>query len=247
MSTISTIEQKNFLATDDDVERLAREFRDAQALGRSTAGTYLKILLAAVQVALTGKPVLRAPRGPAPVLDDILKAEHREALEAQHERLYAAVLRGAVTPDIEPGDGLKPDEARRRAIERNRRTNYARTAASTLRAYIRAGGDVRRVAVPAASKGSLAARTSPAPQAPEEAVKRRVHAAAGRLTAAVEELAQVDKAMAREALQGAMEEVAGLLSKYGGTPVTRPEQAVGQHRVLRTPVGLFWPMEHRTQ
>jgi hypothetical protein len=254
MSTIQNIEQKNFLATEDDVERMAREFRDAQVLGRGTAGTYLKILLAAIQAVLLGKPVLRAPRGPSPVMTDEAIAEQREALEATNTRLYAAVLRGAVTPDIADSEGLRPEEARRRALERNRRTNYARSAVSTLRAYLRSGGDLRRVAVPSASKGALAAQAanpSREPVSPEDAARRSVQRVTGRLTGVIENIAQEDRKLATQALQLAMDEVSQLLLKYGGAPVTKIEQAVTQHRLLRTPEGVFWPtagrVEHRTQ
>lgn len=95
------------------------------ALGKQADSTYLRVLVAAVQTALKGK-----------------RQRAETALRQAHERFYAAVLRGVGADDITPR-------------ERTRRATFARTATSTLRSFVKAGGDVRGLDVLTVTKGSL--------------------------------------------------------------------------------------------
>ncbi len=251
MSTLQAIQKANYLATEADVENLAREYVTAQHLLAGSRTTYFRILLAGTQVALAGKPVLRA-KPSASILDDQIPA-HLEAFENVNARLYAAVVRGSVTPDVADAPNLSTDEANRRASERNRRNNYARSAASTIRSYIRAGHDITRISVLTATKNSMAVANSTRSvidQSPEERLHRRVKAATSRLAGLVTDLAGMDRSAATAALQETMAQVSDLLLKYGGRPVTKPEQAVAEHKMWKGPGGVFWPttrVEHRTQ
>lgn len=243
MNTISQIEKANYLATTEDVERMAREQFDASQLQGRTNTTYFRILLASVQQALVGKPVLRAGRGQLAALDSV---KHLEAFEEVNSRLYAAVIRGTVTPDIEPVDGLSDAETQRRSQERNRRNNFARTAASAMRRYIKNGGDVRRVPVPTATKNSIVVANASTGVTDEERSRQRVKRAASRLAAVVEELAGADKKLAVEALQDSMSSVTALLARLAGKPTDKPAIAILDHRLFRTPEGVFWPVTPAT-
>lgn len=252
MNVIDTIQKANYSATDADVETLARQYQSAAESQGTTRGVYLRILLAATQVSIAEHVTLRARRGKTRVIPESDRAAQLEKFEACNTRLYAAVLRGVGGEELEDREGLKPEERRRRALERNRRTNFARSAAATLRAYIRAGGDVTALPVPTVTKGAIAKATSmpdrPA-SSPAELARRRIQRAAERLSSLVESLAGTDKARAVEALRLAMEPVTDLLRKYTGRPVTKPDQAIAEHKMLKTSVGMFWPasVEHRTQ
>jgi hypothetical protein len=54
--------------------------------------------------------------------------------------LYPFILEGCTTPDIAPSDSDDRAESRRKALERNRRSNWARTTHVALRNFIKAGG-----------------------------------------------------------------------------------------------------------
>lgn len=110
---ISSIVKAHFAASDEQIEALAAQV----VLGEQSDGTYLRVLIAHVQKRL-GKPKRGKQPSQEPVLDTI------------HEALYPAVLRG-----VGPADLDNP--------ERNRRATFARSAASTVRFYLRNGGDIR--------------------------------------------------------------------------------------------------------
>lgn len=97
------------------------------AVGKSADSTYLRVLVVAVQTALKAK-----------------RQRAATAVGVAHDRFYAAVLRGVGADDITPK-------------ERRRRATFARTAASTLRSFVRAGGDIRSLEVATVTKGSLRA------------------------------------------------------------------------------------------
>ena len=231
MNLIANIAKRHYLATPADVENLARSFQEAQDTRTNTRGTYFRVLLAAVQKDVLGKPVLRALRGPAKAMTDEDTKAHLEALEAANEPLYAAVLRGVEAPGLD-------------AKERNRRSGFARSATATIRAFIRAGGDIRRIPVPQATKNAMRDRTG-APggvaASPEDQARRRIQRAAKRLTGAVEALAQSDRALAVEAVRISMDQVNALLLKYAGRPTTNAAQAVAEHRPFKTDAGTFLP------
>jgi ElaB/YqjD/DUF883 family membrane-anchored ribosome-binding protein len=133
------IEKANYLASEHDVEALAHSRCMADDAVKRTDGAYLRILVARMQADLGDK-------GAGKIRAKEIEA-HRAKLSDIHTALYQAVLRGVTTLDIKDEDGLSPEERRARAVARNSRAVFARSAASTLSSYIKAGGDVRRLEV----------------------------------------------------------------------------------------------------
>jgi hypothetical protein len=236
MTLIAQIERKNYLATPAEVETLASE-RATASHGTATADSaYFRILLAATQNEIAGNLTLRPKRGAAPVLAPEDTAAHLKVFEALNKTYYAAVLKGSehALPDS-AGEGT--DGRNAKALARNRRTNYARTAASAIRGYIRNGHDIRRLAVPQATKAALRSATPDRAAAPEVTLER----ASARLFAKIEELGAKDESVARAILQRLMQRGAPLLSKLGVRSTTKPETAIAEMRPLKTPSGSFFP------
>jgi hypothetical protein len=220
---MKTLEKRHFVVrTDADIIELVTKHDDALTARDTARATYLKALVATTQDEL-GVPVrLRAGRAAELSADDT--AVHLTAFEKVQQRFYAAVLKAI-------GEG--PPK------ERNARANFARSAASTLRRWIKAGNDIRALAAARVTKASLrvggGAGRGTAPPA------RRVEQLAGRLTAGAEELAKTDKAAAITAVEAAMTRLATLLISMGGQPTRDPQRAIDEHRLFKTGSAVFWP------
>lgn len=238
MDILTQIERNHFQADEATVEKLAASHYDSASAVTRIAGTYFKILLACAQVTLVGKPVVRLARGAKKPVDTDTQLK---ALETAHATLYPAVRRGVETPDVEPLEGLLTDEANRRSAERNRRSNYARTSAYALRRYVKAGGDLRRLVVTTATKNGVIEATPSAGGVEEDTRPARIKRAATRLAALAEELASADKPAAEAAVREALSTLMGSLTGMGVKSTDKPEIAVRDQRVLKTPAGTFWP------
>jgi hypothetical protein len=107
------------------VEALARERVTSATIVSNADVTYLSMLVDAMQSQL-GK----RSRG------KVNSLQQAQVLAEVDKRFYAAVLRGVTTEDIAIEEGLDADEQRRRSLERNRRSAFARSAKSTVSAYI---------------------------------------------------------------------------------------------------------------
>lgn len=105
------------------------------------------------------------------------------AVNAAHEVFYAAVLRG---------------------VENNQRAAiFARTAAATLRGYIRKGGKLADIDVSTATKGFL--RKFGAPAEPTDRAERSASRANAMLLRAIKRMAKRDAVRARELVRETVE------------------------------------------
>jgi hypothetical protein len=171
---------KDFLLDDAGVAALARDYVDGVSRTDRVSSTYLRVLVAHSQKELNAKRVTE---------DAALAAVGRA-----HTRLYAIVMQAVTTEDIAPDPDLPAEEAHTRAMERNRRSNFARTAKSTLVAWIYAGGKLRSLDPATVIKADLralyAGKTPPLPA--------RIKRTEARLTTLLKELAEEDLGAARE-------------------------------------------------
>lgn len=136
---------KGFIATATDISNLTHSLLNADRTAVEGRTTYLKALVATTINELGVKA--RKHAGKAPKLNAESISVQVGALAAVHERFYAAVLEVA-SKGIGNGRGQKK--------ELNRRTNFARTSLSAVRAYVRAGHDLTYVIVAKVTKSSLA-------------------------------------------------------------------------------------------
>lgn len=185
---IEVIAHSNFMADALQVERLAGAVVD----GHVADATYLRIILAHMQAQL-GKP--RRGRRAA---TDVQSSE--AVLDSIHERLYAAVLKG-----------VGPEELA--TAERNRRATFARSAASTVRYFIRNAGDVRSVDVATATKSGLRTAVQPKREAPagETRVERAFRNAQDALVRNAQRLLARGDPEARAHIEAAMDALEALL------------------------------------
>lgn len=204
-----------FLTQPAEITELAAQIMqhaDAETGGRAT---YLRSLLAAVQIELSGKPVLRAPRAGVrtPSTEQSLAA-----FEKVNSIFYEAVL-AAVPADMD-------------ALDRNARTSFARSSASTLRRSIALGWNPLGTELGKASKVMLRRwidehRPSTAPSMKRVAatVKRYVD----KIAAMVEGLDDQDAA-------SILSEAIEALDSLGLTEVVtpQPEPPRPPQRIMRT-------------
>lgn len=148
ISIEAKILKAHYVANEHDVELLAAAHLATSEATKRTDGQYLRILVQALKSQFNGVKGKRAPTRPE--LDN-----HSAFLADTHTKLYAAVLRGVTTDEVADDEALGVEERRARATIRNNRAGFARSSASTLQMFIRAGGDVRTLDVETVTKTAL--------------------------------------------------------------------------------------------
>lgn len=227
-----TIETNGYVATVKDIQALARDAVEAGQGLEGTRATYLRALIGTVQAEL------KAEKG----------IEALAALSAVHKRFYEAVLGIVVTADIQDTGRLKPEEKKRRALERNRRSNFARSAYSTLKAWLKVEGhDIADLIAAKATKGQLIEQT---PRAKRKAhamdpakVRARVEVLVDKVIDQTKGLAGADPTEARAVLDAALQRIAKALFDGAVQPTTDAQTAAREHRPLRAANVMFWPTE----
>lgn len=224
-SIVEIIAASNFMADATQVERLAGNVVEGQAAD----ATYLRVILAHMQANLGKGRRRRADSQSAEVV-----------LDSTHERLYQSVLKGVGPEDID-------------STERNRRATFARSAASTVRYFIRGGGDVRSIDVSTATKSGLRKAVQPEVSTPpdegETRAERAFRKAKDNLVEKAQSLlARGDPDVARERIEAAMDALEALLDSLPAAADTGAQTTTivaGRHPGARgTPAER--PMLHRS-
>lgn len=218
------------------VELLARERVTSAALVSDADGTYLSLVIDAMQAQL-GK----TRRG------KINSVQQAQVLAEVDKRFYAAVLRGVTTPDIAIEEGLEASEQRIRSLERNRRSAFARSTKSTVSAFIVGGGDIRVLDPKTVSKAAL--RKAIAPPEPTDRGARQISNTKGAFLRAVARRARGDPEAARIEVEGLIEELQKVLDNLEDTSEKHETTTIVGMRTpdrgpVRTRVGQ--PMLHRS-
>lgn len=150
VTVFTQLERANYIVKDDSViETLALAYVDARLRVNRTSSTYLRVLCANAQAILASAP------GHDKALSVTDGDVQRRVLAQVHRRYYPIILATVTTPDIAKAPNCKPDERRRRAKERNRRSNFARTSYSMLRRFVREGHDLMELRVDRLTKRAL--------------------------------------------------------------------------------------------
>ena len=226
-----TIESKGFVATDGDVATVTKGIIEAIHTAEGGRGSYLRMLIGTTQHELGLEPRKRSTKASKLDADGI--AAQVAALTAVHERFYAIVTK--IASDAIPASKGK-------ATELNRRTNFARTAMSVVRTWIRAGGDLASLAPRTATKASLAVeRATAVKPASARALKGKAEAQSKGLMATLMGLADTDKAAAIDEMQLVLGQITTQLLSMGVVSTKDASQAFAEHRPLRIGKQLFVP------
>lgn len=227
---IDQLTAARFVASESQIQLLASRYTNGLQTQDWVRGSYLKVLIAGTQKA--------AVEAGAKTPDLLL-----ESLNKIHEAYYAIVLRGIATPDVADAEGLDPEERTTRSLERNRRSNFARTAKAVLAAYIKAGGDLMRLDVTTTTKTELQAfATSMRGANDDMSAQHKAQLAADRVEQLVRELADEDQKQAIRTVQELMARMSAILTEFGCQTTTKTMVALREHRPLKLAEGTFWPM-----
>ncbi|HEX2615847.1 MAG TPA: hypothetical protein VHL10_10170, partial [Nitrososphaera sp.] len=241
----------NYLLSVSQVGLLAKELVQAQATISGVNASYLRVLTAGVQHDLVGNVRLRAARNALDKPDADQIDKQLKSVEKIHDLYYAAIVAEVIDDTIKDNPRLQKEERNRRSLERNRRTNFARSAKSTLVSYIKAGFDVTALVIPTLTKRSIyeavqATRPSDS-ESTKASVLRKFDAAVDSVQAAAKALCERDAEAAREKLQALLSTITALLVGTGVQPVNKASVAVANRVPFREGRNIFWPTDHTVQ
>lgn len=230
---MTTLEARHYIATPDDIEHLARRHMEALAGGATLRLTYLRALVATAQADLGLKPGKTSKK----TTPETLKTQ-LAAVDKTHDRFYTSVLQGveAGLPAVDPEAGRVRD----RKQLMHRRANFARSAKSTLRAWLKAGHDLATLIPQKVTKYALAVAVTRKAKV-SSAVGPTVERWVGRLRRLLRAAVKTDKEGTVTALENAMTGLAQELLSFGVTPTRSAAAAARERRPFRTAKGVFWP------
>lgn len=191
-----SLESRKYLASVTDIEQITREVLQAQAAGSSGRASYLKSLVA----------VTRQERGITAIRKHTQPIGHEErslqidALEAVHAKFYAIVIRTI---------GKCP------ALELNRKSNFARSAKSTLRSWIKAGNDIGALDPAKVTKRMLAVETRKRRIPSTHILTKRAKRYLSYFDDVVSKMADADRSTAAETIGFAVEHLQAELARLG--------------------------------
>lgn len=235
---VEALIKSNFVATEEQVETLARLNLSGLQQTDSVRGSYLKVLVAGVQKAM--KPGARGARK---------LTEAVEVLAQVHERYYNAVLKGITSPDVADDESLDREIRTARSLERNRRSNFARSSKSLVNKFVDSGGDIMTINATSVTKAELQSFVLSMRQklaATGVTLEHRAQLAMTRIEEAARELADEDKDAALSVVSETMAKLTNLLSELGRDFTTKTLVAIKDHRPLKLNEGMFWPMGRAT-
>ena len=224
------------MTTDAKLTKIARDVFQGLAASESGRASYLQLLVAEVQDAL-GAP-RRKNRAPASTVRKLEPSEtdaQLKALGEVHAKFYETVLHVA-------GDYV-PAGTRDRPTALHKRANFARTALSAVRRWVRAGNDITTLAAAKVSKRELAvlAPAGAVRQETAQTLKSRAATQSKSLVATLMGLADTDKEAAVEEMQLVLGQLTSQLISMGVAATKDAALALSDHRPLRIGKTLFLP------
>lgn len=186
--------------TDAQLAEMAKTYATSLDTCTNVKVDYLRILVARAKVAAR-----QGKKNPTPT-------QARRAVDAAHERMYDVVLKAVTTPDIAPDDALKPIDRAWRSLERNRRSNFARTAKYVLDAWLDAGGRLMNVPVDV-TREWLRKHTAANPEREPDRLAGSFERSADRIFKAATALVEGDRVAAERLIAACVSQLTQLIAK----------------------------------
>lgn len=223
-SQSASLARAGYLASDAAVASLARDYMASRNSADIVRSSYLRVLVAHAQHELGNARVSERTQ--------------LDVLERVNARLYAVILRAVTTPDVANAEDLEPAERRRRALERNSRSAFARTAKSTLASWIKAGGKLPSLDPAEVSKGALRELYAQQRAGPST-LADRISRAESRLESLLLKVAKEDLDAARDMVEALRERLETVLEtepdaeeqaavEEQPAPLTRTRKKIGE-------------------
>lgn len=218
---MKSLKSRRFIGTTADIVLITREYLHGAQAAESSRGTYLTVLIATVQDAIGVTPRVHAGK-PAELTQEEVTA-HLKALKVVHKGFFASVRKTARE------EGFSGEEL-------NKKIKFASSSASTLKSFIKAGGDLRALVAERETKPSLRKATKPIVEGKPYKLERAVT----RYAREVEKLARAcDPASIDEAIR-AINRFKANLDKLAAE-IARPrgkgaEKAVRQRKYAATTI-----------
>lgn len=212
---MDTLEAIDYLANDDQVAELARIYWAAASRADGEKATYLRVLVAHSIAAA------RKTRR-------LTSAQAQKIVDETHDRLYQLVLAAVTTSEVVADPKLPRDEQVRRSLERNRRSNFARTAKYAVDYYLAAGGKLTALVPAQVTKEALRSTARKHREGPQQLVGS-VERAGKRLFKTVSALLEQDPTEAErliKVLVGQLQELTAAEERPASTPARRPRKEV---------------------
>lgn len=220
--------------TETTVRDLTTAYIAALETRDTTRTTYLRALVEETQRELGAEPRVNNATKRARLSDED-RARQLAALAAVHARFYVIILEVV-------DESLKDVTSKDRALEKNRRSNFARTALYAARLYVRAGKDLTALAPGKLSKSALRVAAAPTVRSPRR-LKSRVERASQAFVKSLLELGEADKGAAVAELDTLIGIMASQLNALGVPMARDAKQAAAKHQPYRQGSTLFVPSE----
>lgn len=224
MTDSTTLEQRGFVATPGDIEKIAHRVIDSRNLSDDARSTYLRALIASTQHKLGGRRGKQALT-PAEVTQQL------EALEAVHKVFFEAVERAvAAAPPQEHERGMT------KLALIARRSTFARTAASAVRGYVASGHNLTGVNITKVSKHQLQEAAQSVEKTPRSMSSRSLGKKVSRLVEAIRARSKTPTEAAkllREAISQLRVELQATRKAVPMTLATKQQPAANQAVVER--------------
>jgi hypothetical protein len=210
-----------------EIRALARQTVDGRKQMSTARGAYFRALIETAQVEIGGKAD---------------QAAQRLAVRAVHRRFYEVVEEAIASDEILIEAGIPRKGV---ALERNRRTNFARSAHTTVQRWLRAAGhDLMKLDASKVTKSQLL--NEAAPTRKHALTQERVQARAGKLIDQLltftKQLAKSDQSQAAAIVHEAVNRLFKQLAA-NVTATTDAAVAVSEQRPLRIGRSIFLAAE----
>lgn len=216
-----------------EIRTLARQTVEGRQQQLAARGAYFRALVETAQADLGGKAG---------------REGQLAAVSAVHRKFYPAVQEATTTEDIVHSSKAAPAERTRRALERNRRSNFARSAYGTIRRWLRVENhDLMKLDAQKVTKSQLLKEAPPTRK--HALTPQRIRARAGRLLDGLlgytRQIAKADHEQANAVAQDALDQLIKLIARLGIEKKTTTDAKVAaqEMRPLRVGSNVFWPAE----